>query len=72
MINCPNCGAPLSGYVCEYCGSAVENKAYNYISWQDQNLANQLEMARADCLNQLQTERILNSLRRYESGLQLG
>lgn len=22
MTNCPNCGAPLSGWRCEYCGAA--------------------------------------------------
>lgn len=22
MTNCPNCGAPLSGWQCEYCGAA--------------------------------------------------
>lgn len=21
MINCPNCGAPIKGNVCEYCGT---------------------------------------------------
>lgn len=23
--NCPNCGAPISGYICEYCGTEVKH-----------------------------------------------
>lgn len=23
MTNCPNCGAPIAGSVCEYCGTRV-------------------------------------------------
>ena len=23
MINCPNCGAPLTGHKCEYCGAII-------------------------------------------------
>lgn len=29
MTNCPNCGAPITGDVCEYCGT-VFKKAVNY------------------------------------------
>lgn len=25
--NCPNCGAPVSGYVCKYCGSVLDRHA---------------------------------------------
>lgn len=25
--NCPNCGAPVSGYVCKYCGSVLDSQA---------------------------------------------
>ena len=24
-MNCPNCGAPIAGGICEYCGSRVKN-----------------------------------------------
>lgn len=27
MLNCPNCGAPVTGGTCEYCGSRVEDPA---------------------------------------------
>ena len=26
-LNCPNCGAPITGEICEYCGSRVLTKA---------------------------------------------
>lgn len=26
-LNCPNCGAPITGEICEYCGSRVLPKA---------------------------------------------
>lgn len=25
--NCPNCGAPISGHVCKYCGSVLDSQA---------------------------------------------
>lgn len=34
--NCPNCGAPISGTRCEYCGTDFEPvyvKLDNYIPW---------------------------------------
>lgn len=33
MTNCPNCGAPLTGHKCEYCGAAaivIENMYYDF------------------------------------------
>lgn len=33
MTNCPNCGAPINGDVCEYCGtdlSRLQNKSNVY------------------------------------------
>lgn len=26
-LNCPNCGAPITGEICEYCGSRVLPRA---------------------------------------------
>ena len=26
MLNCPNCGAPITGNVCEYCGTVFETE----------------------------------------------
>lgn len=26
MTNCPNCGAPITGEKCEYCGTVFEEK----------------------------------------------
>lgn len=27
--NCPNCGAPITGNTCEYCGTFFGNRTYN-------------------------------------------
>jgi hypothetical protein len=27
MYNCPNCGAPIEGYICKYCGTHIINVA---------------------------------------------
>lgn len=29
MSNCPNCGAPITSYVCEYCGTVHDSKLIN-------------------------------------------
>lgn len=29
--NCINCGAPLTGYICEYCGTRYEDTATAYL-----------------------------------------
>ena len=29
MTNCPNCGAPITSYECEYCGTVFEDPLEN-------------------------------------------
>lgn len=26
MTNCPNCGAPITGHKCEYCGAIISDR----------------------------------------------
>lgn len=33
MTNCKNCGAPLHGDVCEYCGTAISKPAFSEIQY---------------------------------------
>ena len=28
-MNCPNCGAPITGPICEYCGTTYESPEYH-------------------------------------------
>ena len=48
MTNCPNCGAPFTGYKCEYCGTIApenEKKLEDYRSAIEEL---KLELAQAD------------------------
>ena len=39
MINCPNCGAPIKGNVCEYCGTVFKDRYYLEITQQQTEFA---------------------------------
>ena len=65
MNNCRNCGAPLNGSYCEYCGTYYGNKeADDYLRMQLAIAEYNLQCARTDLFSQMQTQAILNTSRR--------
>lgn len=60
MINCPNCGAPLKGPTCEYCGSYFPERApapvysgfapgyYDHVNLQSQLMSAQAQISQAE------------------------
>ena len=74
--NCPNCGAPITGPRCEYCGTQFEKpKTIHYeisypwprddIETQMMNLQAQLNEANAQMANSIQTQYLLNTLSQW-------
>lgn len=61
MTNCPNCGAPISGYICEYCGTTFEDPNLT-------NLKRETNHLRILLAQQEQTNCILDALGRYILG----
>lgn len=48
MTNCPNCGAPLNGGKCEYCGT-ITNDVHSEIA--------RLELEKQSIMNQMDNQR---------------
>lgn len=76
MTNCPNCGAPITGLRCEYCGTQFEkpktvycevpySRPYNDVETQLMNLQSQIAEANARMANSIQTQYLLNTLGRW-------
>lgn len=42
MKNCPNCGAPITNYICEYCGTVFDNSEVATLYADSQKMLNQL------------------------------
>ena len=67
MTNCPNCGAPVTAHICEYCGTTLSNK---HSSVDFDNKCNELLKAKTRRLidsSQLTTiyEKAIRAMRRY-------
>ena len=70
--NCPNCGAPLKGATCEYCGSFFPERAipqqtyfdpYSQLSQTCMNLQMQLNLAQAQTqISQIEQSRYVLSM----------
>lgn len=54
MSNCPNCGAPISGYKCEYCGTVFDMSEEERL-----RLESELLLAKTNYLNNVMTVRNL-------------
>ena len=50
MMNCPNCGAPVNGFKCEYCGTILNNGEKLYFENRQMELWRHLDEARADLM----------------------
>lgn len=65
LLNCPNCGAPINGSKCEYCGTVFEKSDDIYetnILYADNLLIEELSAAIISASQTSQTNMILNSL----------
>lgn len=68
--NCPNCGAPITGPRCEYCGTLLVEPTYYqfnipYSGGSYCNIRQQLEEAQAQAAQNMQTTFILQSIQPY-------
>lgn len=73
--NCPNCGAPVMNYICEYCGTELE-KPKKVLSDQEAResfvkLVRQQQQAQLQASQIAQTQQIINSLNAYSSQTQI-
>lgn len=59
LLNCPNCGAPVSGFKCEYCGTVFYEKRDDDLS----DLNEKMRLAMINISQYDQTHNILNSIR---------
>lgn len=66
--NCPNCGAPISGYICEYCGTEVKH----YEPTEDlDDLIRQRRLAEIQASQEFQTRCLLNTLNNFTIDTQI-
>lgn len=64
LLNCPNCGAPINGSKCEYCGTVFkkENGIYDL---EIERLNKQMESAIIEISQANQTADLLNSIKPF-------
>ena len=48
--NCPNCGAPVNGPICEYCGSVLSNEEAEQKEYKFEQFQRQFAKANSDML----------------------
>lgn len=75
ICNCPNCGAPVSSYTCEYCGTELE-KPKKILSDAEKresfaNLVRKQQIDRMQASQEWQTQQILNTLNTYSVQTQI-
>lgn len=73
--NCPNCGAPITSYICEYCGTAFE-KPKKKLSDDEMResfaeLARKQRQAELQASQEWQTQNLLNTINRYNVNTQI-
>ena len=78
ITNCPNCGAPITGSRCEYCGTIFSPQEkpkqmtlpseleYLLHLTSQQSLRDQINMANTNMYCNLQTQAMLGSLNTYK------
>ena len=71
MTNCPNCGAPITGPRCEYCGTQFERRhevapeQWDALQNSVINLQARLNEANAQMATTIQTQYLLSTLNRW-------
>ena len=75
--NCPNCGAPITSYICEYCDTVLDSEAYlaekrrlQELKDQQQRIEKDLRDAQLRMALQSQTQMIQQSYGTYSSPFQ--
>ena len=69
MSNCPNCGAPITGDRCEYCGTVFRKEKQESKRIADDDLADALRSAfkRNDAIIDIWTSEIDNQLKKLHA-----
>lgn len=75
ICNCPNCGAPISGYICEYCGTEFE-KPRKKLSDEEMResfaeFTRKQRLAKLQASQEWQTQNLLNTLNSYNVNTQI-
>ena len=65
ISNCPNCGAPIVGNKCEYCGTIFDNISLNYNQILNHQYE-QLKQVQRSLEVQLATEELLNHIKEQQ------
>lgn len=73
--NCPNCGAPISSYICEYCGTEFE-KPKKVLTDEEKResfagFVREQKLAQMKASQEWQTQQLLNTLNTYSVQTQI-
>lgn len=73
--NCPNCGAPISSYICEYCGTEFE-KPKKVLTNEEKreslaNFVREQKLRQIQTSQEWQTQQLLNTLNTYSVQTQI-
>ena len=60
ITNCVNCGAPLRGLQCDYCGTLYESSCEDDFEKSIAELNGRFQMLKIELSNKLQTEELLS------------
>lgn len=73
--NCPNCGAPITSYICEYCGTEFEKPKKKLSDEENDshllNLQEKLRQAELQASQEWQTQNLLNTINSYNVNTQI-
>lgn len=75
ICNCPNCGAPVSSYICEYCGTEFE-KPKKVLTDEEKresfaSFVREQKLAQMKASQEWQSQQILNTLNAYSVQTQI-
>lgn len=75
ICNCPNCGAPVSSYICEYCGTEFEKPKKKLTDEETREsfaeFARKQRQAEIQASQEWQTQNLLNTINSYNVNSQI-